>query len=98
MKNPLLDISEIMIKVVFGSYVLKSAKKLDRKLQDKLAKNLVTLQKNPFSPSLHTKNLSGKLSGFFSFRINRDWRVIFQFADSDTVMLIDIAHRSDVYK
>lgn len=87
-----------MIKVVYSSHFLKSAKKLSSQNQEKLAKSLVYFQKNPFYPLLHTKHLAGKLSGLLSFRITRDWRVIFKFAESNTAQLIEIASRKDIYK
>lgn len=87
-----------MVRVIYGVNFLKSARKLDKKLQEKLAKNIEILQRNPFSSTLHTKNLAGKLSGFFSFRITRDWRVVFQFIDPETVRLIEVAHRRDIYR
>lgn len=87
-----------MIRVVYGGDFLKLARRLNKKLQKKLANSIITLRRNPFNSSLHTKNLSGKLSGFFSFRITRDWRVIFQFLDSETVRLVEVAHRKDIYR
>jgi len=63
-----------MISVVYTNHFLKSAKRLDKKIQNKLAGAIIIIQKNPFSPVLHTKHPAGKLAGFFSFRITRDWR------------------------
>ena len=87
-----------MVKVVYGKNFIRSAKKLDKKLQIKLADKIYSLQKNAFNPSLHTKNLSGKLVGLYSFRITRDWRVILQFLDPQTIQLIDVANRKDIYR
>ncbi|MBI2459523.1 MAG: type II toxin-antitoxin system RelE/ParE family toxin [Parcubacteria group bacterium] len=52
----------------------------------------------PFHPLLHAKRLSGKLAGLLSFRITRDWRVIFQFNDPETIQLLRVKHRKDVYR
>ncbi|HDH31673.1 MAG TPA: hypothetical protein ENH26_02770 [Candidatus Wolfebacteria bacterium] len=54
--------------------------------------------KNPFNSKLHTKPLIGKLKGFYSFRITRGWRVIFNFLNHQKIFLIDVAHRKDIYK
>ena len=56
------------------------------------------LQNNPFHPLLHTKKLTGQLAGFFSFRITRDYRVIFEFSDPDTLRLIRAADRKEIYR
>ncbi|OGZ31801.1 MAG: hypothetical protein A3H02_01980 [Candidatus Niyogibacteria bacterium RIFCSPLOWO2_12_FULL_41_13] len=87
-----------MIKITFGANFLKSAKKLPKKQQEKFAALLEILQKNPFRPGLHTKSLTGKLAGFYSFRITREWRVIFQFLNPDKIKLLEIGHRKDIYK
>ncbi|MCK4781518.1 type II toxin-antitoxin system mRNA interferase toxin, RelE/StbE family [Candidatus Parcubacteria bacterium] len=87
-----------MIILVYSNYFLKSARKLPKIQQNKLAELLEKFQKNPFSSELHTKSLTGKLAGFYSFRITRDWRVIFQFLSSEKIQLIDIGHRKDIYK
>ncbi|MDP1538738.1 MAG: type II toxin-antitoxin system mRNA interferase toxin, RelE/StbE family [bacterium] len=86
------------MKIVYSSEFLKSAKFTPKPIQKKLADLLEIFQSNPFHPKLHTKPLVGKLKGFYSFRITRDWRVIFIFLNSETISLIEIAHRKDIYK
>lgn len=87
-----------MPEINYTSSFLKRAKVLPKAIQKKLAENLELLQKNPFYPTLHAKPLSGSLIGFYSFRITRDWRVIFCFVDAKTIKLIDATHRKDVYR
>ena len=87
-----------MYRLVFGRKFLRSAKKLDNGLKSKLKSSLDVLLKDPFHPSLHTKPLTGGLSGYYSFRIGRNYRVIMSFASEDTVRLIDIGDRKDVYR
>ncbi len=66
-----------MVQIIYSEYFSKSVKKLPLRIQNKLATKLELLQKNPFHPLLHTKPLTGPLFGFYSFRITREWRVIF---------------------
>lgn len=87
-----------MAILVYTNSFLKYAKKLPELQQNKLAQLLEIFQNNPFSPKLHTKTLTGTLTGFYSFRITRDWRVIFQFLTPDKIKLIEIGHRKDIYK
>ena len=63
-----------------------------------LASLISLLQENPFHSRLHTKRLSGPLAGFLSFRISRDWRVVFQFLDTHTIKLLRAANRKDIYR
>jgi mRNA-degrading endonuclease RelE of RelBE toxin-antitoxin system len=87
-----------MLTVTYGEHFIKSAARLPRPKQVKLAGLLEILKINPFDSRLHTKHLSGKLSGLYSFRITRDWRVIFQFLSTQAVHLIDVANRKDIYR
>lgn len=86
------------MKIVFNDNFLKSAKNLPKPQQKKLGSLIEILKTNPFHSLLHTKNLSGELAGFLSFRISRDWRVIFRFIDPETIHLISAKHRKDIYK
>ncbi len=70
-----------MVRIVYHYNFIKSAKLSPKVQQEKLAELLTVVQQNPFHPTLHTKRLSGELAGLLSFRITRDWRVIFQFLD-----------------
>lgn len=87
-----------MITLVYGESFRQSARKLPIFVQYKLAQLLVRLQNNPFDPLLHTKYLTGDLAGWLSFRITRDWRVIFCFLEPHTIKLIKVKHRKDIYR
>ena len=87
-----------MIRLVYHDRFLNSAKRLPLKTQQKLSHLLALFSKNPFHPLIHTKRLNGELIGFLSFRITRDWRVIFRFLNSDTVQLVSTANRKDIYR
>lgn len=87
-----------MIALVYHPHFLTSARPLPKAQQKKLSELLVLLERNPFHPLLHTKRLSGALLGFLSFRITRDWRVVFRFRDPQTIQLLRVAHRKDIYR
>lgn len=87
-----------MIKIIYGNPFIKSAKKLPVELQKKLASLLEILSINPFHPQLRSKPLTGELTGFYSFRITREYRVIFQFIQVDEIKLIKVGHRKDIYR
>ena len=84
--------------IVYHRNFLKSARKLPETEQIKLAELLEILKQNPFHPLLHTKRLTKELSGFLSFRITRDWRVIFQFTNAATIQLLRVKNRKDAYR
>ena len=87
-----------MVRIVYGNIFLKSSRKLPRKLKTKLADLIANLQNNPFDRVLHTQYLSGQLAGLLSFRITRDWRVVFKFIEPDLIQLVEIANRKDIYR
>ena len=86
------------MRIEYGNKFLKSVQKLPVEQQEKLDTLLEVLSENPYDASLHTKKLTGTLTGFFSFRISRDWRVIFSFIDPTTVRAVLAKHRKDVYR
>ena len=67
------SISELnfVVKIIYTNCFLKSARKLPLSIKEKLASNLEVLRKNPFDTILRTKSLTGKLAGFYSFRVTR---------------------------
>lgn len=87
-----------MRQIIYGDHFLKSAKKLPKKQQEKLARLLEIFKENPFHKFLRAKPLAGQLTGFYSFRITRDWRVIFQFITSEKIKLVEVGQRKNIYR
>ncbi len=87
-----------MYRLVFGNHFLKSAEKIEKRMKPKLKECLDFLVKDPFHPTLKTKPLTGKLSGCYSFRLGRNYRVIFIFLEDKEIHLLSIGHRKDIYK
>lgn len=87
-----------MIRLVTTERFLDASAHLPKHQQDKLGVLLEMLQENPFHPKLHTKPLHGSLAKLYSFRITRDWRVIFEFLDPATLYLLRVANRKDAYR
>ena len=80
-------------KIAFKSSVWKDLRNIDRKETDKILDLIETdLSENPnIYPSL-----SGKFAGLRKYRTG-DYRVIFTII-ADTVLILRIRHRSEVYK
>lgn len=87
------------MEIVYSRNFIKSAKILPKTAKIKLANLLEILKNDIFNSKLHLKPLTGKMKGFYSIRIARDWRVILNFTlNNNTIFLIDIGHRKDIYK
>lgn len=87
-----------MIRIRYDHEFEKQAAKLEPRLGKKLTKLLAILAENPRDPRLHTKPLSEPFRGALSFRITRDWRVTFHISDPNTVQLMEVKHRKDIYR
>lgn len=86
------------MNVVYSKNFLKAVSLLPVQVQEKLDGLLATLAEEPFHASLHTKHLTGELQNSYSFRISRDWRVIFEFESKDAIRLVAVGHRKDIYR
>lgn len=87
-----------MVRIEYSREFEKQASRLELHLRKKLASLLVLLAENYYDPRLHTKSLSEPFVGVLSFRITRDWRVTFHFANPDTICLLEVKHRKDIYR
>jgi mRNA interferase RelE/StbE len=80
-------------KIAFKSSVWKDLRNIDRKEAEKILDHLETdLSENPtIYPSL-----SGKFAGLRKYRVG-DYRIIFSLI-GDSVLILRIRHRREVYK
>ncbi|MBU0705602.1 type II toxin-antitoxin system mRNA interferase toxin, RelE/StbE family [Patescibacteria group bacterium] len=87
-----------MIEVEYNRDFLKDFKKLPKNIRKKLGELEEIFRENPFHPELHSKGLHGKLRDFYSFRITRDYRVVYLFTDENKALFLLVGHRKDIYK
>ena len=87
-----------MFRLLADKQFDKSAGLLPLSARKKLADLLDVIRLDPFDSRAHTKPLEGQLKGIYSFRISRDWRVLFVFDDIETIRLIVVKHRKDIYR
>ena len=66
-------------------------------VKEKAKERLRIFARSPFQASLKTHPLRGNLKGYWSFSVDRKYRVLFEFINRETVGLIDVdTHR--IYK
>ncbi len=88
-----------MPKLILEKHFIRLANKLIKKapeIDDKLSSVLALLEKEPFSPSLRTHPLSGKLKGKYACSLTYDLRIIFKLT-GDSVHILDIGTHDEVY-
>lgn len=69
----------------------------DRPLARKLARCFTQLERDPRRHN-NIRRLSGQWAGFLRYRVG-DWRVIYRIdAEENRVLVLVVAHRSEVYE
>jgi len=78
-------------------YFERKFEKLPKDLRKIATKKILLFEVNPSYPSLNTHKLKGPLSGYWSFYINKNYRVLFRFLKNNEVIYYDI-DTHDIYK
>ncbi|OGK67013.1 hypothetical protein A2313_01640 [Candidatus Roizmanbacteria bacterium RIFOXYB2_FULL_41_10] len=82
------------MKIYYSSKFAKEYKRLPKKIKLLAEKKELVFRKNPHEPLLKTHKLKGRLEDFWSFSINREYRIIFELKDSNTVWFLSVGtHR-----
>ena len=75
----------------------KLFQKIGQKIQIKAAKKADLFKKNPFHTSLRVEKLHPKKFNVWSFRIDKDYRIVFKFVEKDLVEFMFVGHHNDIY-
>lgn len=76
----------------------KSFKQLPASIKKKFFNKLKLFIQNHTHPSLNLEKLEPKILNKWSLRIDRNYRLIFEFLKENTILLIDIGHHHKIYK
>lgn len=85
---------EIFVTAEFENHYQNLSSVLKRKAE----KQERIFCENPFHPSLHTEKLEPKEREVWSFRIDRNYRVIFRFLDGGKVLFLTVGPHDWVYR
>lgn len=77
------------MQIYYSSHFKKTLKKYQHR-KSLIGKKINLFIENPFHKSLKTHKLSGKLSKYWSFSIDYDLRILFEFIDKNSVGFIDL--------
>ena len=67
-------------------------------IQKRAEKQEQLFRRNPFYPSLNTEKLEPKSKNVWSFRVDRNYRIIFRFIDGRTVLFLTIGRHDWIYR
>lgn len=85
------------MKIIYSSKFAKEYKKLPRRIKLSAEKKERIFRKDPFDPRLKTHKLSGKLKDFYSFSIDYQHRIIFEFTNKDVIWYHSVGTH-EIYK
>ena len=86
-----------MFEIVLTREAQKDYQKLAKNMARRINQCMDTLRENPLQYP-QAIPLKGKLAGFYRWRVG-DWRVVYRVdIDEEVVTILQIAHRSKVYK
>lgn len=83
--------------ILYSSKFAKEYKRLSIPIKRIAETKEKIFRNNPYDPRLKTHALQNKLKGFYSFSINRQIRIIFEFASENTVWFHSVGSH-DIYK
>jgi len=86
-----------MINIYYSSKFNKSYRKIPQIIKILAEKKEKVFIKDPFDKRLKTHKLHDDFEGFWSFWINKSYRIVFDFHDNNIVRFYDIGTH-EVYK
>lgn len=73
------------MRIYYSSKFAKEYRKLPQKIKTLAEEKETIFRKDPFDPKLKTHKLSGKLKQYYSFSVDYQYRIIFEFAGKDII-------------
>lgn len=85
------------MKIFYTKKFEREYKKLNKEIKLKLESRENVFRKNPHSATLKTHKLLGALGDFWSFSVDFNYRVIFEFVDDNNIFFHSVGNH-DIYK
>lgn len=84
------------MQILYKPTFVRQYKKLPQELQTEIKEKIELFRRDPNHTFLKTHKLKGKLKDCFSFSVNYDYRIIFEYQENAAVLLTVGNH--SVYK
>ena len=85
------------MEIFYTQKFLREYKKVSVAIKLKAEKREILFRQNPHTTLLKTHKLKGELSDFWSFSIDFNYRIIFEFQNEKSVVFHSIGNH-DIYK
>jgi proteic killer suppression protein len=86
-----------MIEVLVTAEFEKQYRKLPKPIKAKAEKQEQLFRDNPFHSSLHTEKLIPKTKEVWSFRVDRNYRILFRFVSKNKAVFLTTGPHSWIY-
>lgn len=87
-----------MYTLIATKHFVDAYQRLPESLRKKLDKQEATFCVNPFHPSLHTEKLQPKAKAYWSFRVDKSYRVLFRIGENNEIFLMTVGTHDWVYR
>lgn len=87
-----------MPDIVYTDEFKAQYRRLPQAIRKKAERQEHIFRTNPLYPSLHTEKLRPKQRELWSFRIDRDYRVIFRFTSDNRVIFLNVGPHHWIYR
>ena len=85
-----------MYQIEFKASADKRFSKLPKNIQIRIVQKLEFFLSQP-EPLFYAEILTNPRIGTYRFRIG-DYRIVFDLEDNQTIMIVDVDHRRDIYR
>ncbi|MFA6569807.1 MAG: type II toxin-antitoxin system mRNA interferase toxin, RelE/StbE family [Bacteroidota bacterium] len=85
----------------FSPFVQKTITQIyekDRKLAEKIQRQILLFESNPKHPSLRLHKLSGTLDNMWSLSVTLSIRMVYRLVSKETAYFVDIGTHDEVYR
>lgn len=87
-----------MVDIEYTPEFERRYQELSKAVQRKAEKRERLFRRHPFEPVLKTEKLEPRAKEYWSFRIDRNYRIIFRFIDSNRVIFLTCGHHHWIYR
>ena len=87
-----------MIEILTTKDFEKSFKKKDKFIQNKALERIKIFREDPFNVLLNNHALTGEYENKRSLNVTGNYRIMFYYADENTVILSDIGTHTELYE
>jgi mRNA-degrading endonuclease RelE of RelBE toxin-antitoxin system len=85
------------MQIIYSKYFTKQYLKLPQDIQVRFKSRLKIFIEDSTNSVLNIHGLRGVHAGKYSFNVNADYRVIFEYVDEEVALLLDIGTHAKLY-